>query len=195
MCITDTTTRLMMAAPVAHFGGGSGVFNGVRAYGAGGGGYAAGGPGNLGALFAGQLGCSGVTGGGGAGPGSGGRAAVMGPLAVYNGGDGALGQTQCPGARPGIMAAWVGGGGGQRPRCLQHVLRGIRRRRRWRGRTRPHSHQRERCDVHAGRPFQPSARRGVRSNHGCGITWSRVYRRLSKLNNARRTSRLRSISA
>lgn len=112
MCITDGTTRLMMAAPAAQFGGGSGVFSGYRAYGAGGGGHAGGGPGNLGALFMGQLGCTGVTGGGGTALGSGGRAAVMGPLAVYNGRDGVLGQTQCPGARPGIPAAWVGGGGG-----------------------------------------------------------------------------------
>jgi len=108
-CITDTRTQLIFASPPAQFGGGGGVFTGYRAYGAGGGGFAGGGAGALGALFPGQGDCTGVTAGGGAATGRGGSA---GTIATYHGLDGVLGQTQCPGSRPDISAAWVGGGGG-----------------------------------------------------------------------------------
>jgi hypothetical protein len=108
-CISDNRTRLVFASPAAQFGGGGGVFTGYRAYGAGGGGLAGGGAGALGASFPGQSDCSGVTAGGGALVGRGGSA---GPTATYNGRDGVLGQTQCPGTRPDIPASWVGGGGG-----------------------------------------------------------------------------------
>ncbi len=107
-CINDNPTQLIFAAPVAQFGGGGGVFTGYRAYGAGGGGFAGGGAGALGATFPGQSDCGGITAGGGAGVGRGGSSGAT----VYNGSDGVLGQTQCPGSRPGIPASWVGGGGG-----------------------------------------------------------------------------------
>jgi hypothetical protein len=107
-CIEDMQTQLIFASPVANFGGGAGVFTGYRAYGAGGGGYAGGGPGALGAPYAGQEDCTGVTGGGGTAAGQGGNAGN----ATYNGRPGTLGQTQCPGVRPPVPAAWVGGGGG-----------------------------------------------------------------------------------
>jgi hypothetical protein len=108
-CITDNRTQLIFASPTAQFGGGGGVFTGYRAYGAGGGGYAGGGAGALGAAYPGQGDCRGVTGGGGTATG---RGASSGASPVYNGRDGVLGQTQCPGTRPDIPAAWVGGGGG-----------------------------------------------------------------------------------
>jgi hypothetical protein len=113
VCITDNATQLIFASPVAQFGGGGGVFTGFRAYGAGGGGFAGGGPGALGALFMGQQDCTGASGGGGATAGRGGSAGAG--RGAYDGRNGALGQTQCDGAsigRPGIPAAWVGGGGG-----------------------------------------------------------------------------------
>lgn len=110
-CIPDMATQLLFASPAARFGGGGGVFTGYRAYGAGGGGLAGGGPGALGPAYVGQSDCMGVTGGGGAGVGAGG-ASGAGALAVYAGRSGTLGQTQCPGVRGGIPAAWVGGGGG-----------------------------------------------------------------------------------
>jgi hypothetical protein len=108
-CILDNRTQLIFAAPPAQFGGGGGVFTGYRAYGAGGGGFSGGGAGALGAAYAGQNDCGGVTGGGGAATGRGGAAAGF---AIYSGRDGVLGQTQCQGMRPGIPASWVGGGGG-----------------------------------------------------------------------------------
>lgn len=108
-CITDNRIQLIFASPVAQFGGGGGVFTGYRAYGAGGGGFAGGGAGALGAPYSGQGDCTGVTAGGGTATGRGGSA---GASAAYNGREGILGQTQCAGSRPGIPAAWVGGGGG-----------------------------------------------------------------------------------
>jgi hypothetical protein len=108
MCITDNQTQLIFASPAAQFGGGGGVFTGYRAYGAGGGGFAGGGPGALGAPYPGQEDCTGTTGGGGTAAGQGGN----GGGGVYNGRAGTLGQTQCPGIRPEVPAAWVGGGGG-----------------------------------------------------------------------------------
>ncbi len=99
----------IFAASPAQYGGGAGVFTGYRAYGSGGGGYAGGAGGALGAPFMGESDCSGVTAGGGATAGRGGRAMST---AVYDGGDGALGQTQCDGSAPGVSRAWVGGGAG-----------------------------------------------------------------------------------
>ncbi len=113
VCITDGTTQLIFASPVAQFGGGGGVFTGYRAYGAGGGGYAGGAPGALGAPYMGEQDCSGATGGGGATAGRGGSAGAG--RGTYDGRNGVLGQTQCDGSsagRPGIPAAYVGGGGG-----------------------------------------------------------------------------------
>jgi hypothetical protein len=109
-CITDNTTQLIFASPVAQFGGGGGVFTGYRAYGAGGGGYAGGAPGALGAPYPGEQDCSGASGGGGATVGRGGSAGTG--RAAYDGRNGTLGQTQCPGIMPSIPASYVGGGGG-----------------------------------------------------------------------------------
>lgn len=107
-CISDMQTQLIFASPPAQFGGGGGVFTGYRAYGAGGGGFAGGGPGALGGAYPGQGDCAGVNGGGGTAAGQGGVAGS----AAYNGRPGTLGQTQCPGIRPQVPAAYVGGGGG-----------------------------------------------------------------------------------
>ncbi|MEZ4394651.1 MAG: hypothetical protein R3A48_26560, partial [Polyangiales bacterium] len=107
-CVTDMQTQLIFASPAAQFGGGGGVFTGYRAYGAGGGGFAGGGPGALGPAYPGQGDCAGVTGGGGTAAGQGGSSGS----ATYNGRPGTLGQTQCPGVRPQVPAAYVGGGGG-----------------------------------------------------------------------------------
>lgn len=108
MCIEDMATRLVFAAPPAMFGGGGGVFTGYRAYGAGGGGWAGGGPGKLGPAYPGEDDCSGMTAGGGAGAGQGGRAFDI----SYDGRDGTLGETECPGLASGVGPAFVGGGGG-----------------------------------------------------------------------------------
>ena len=108
-CITDATIQAVFTSPVAQFGGGGGVFTGYRAYGAGGGGFAGGGPGALGAASPGQQDCAGVSAGGGATAGHGGSA---GSVTALNGRDGTLGQTQCAGVNPGVPASYVGGGGG-----------------------------------------------------------------------------------
>jgi hypothetical protein len=109
MCVGQTDpTALVFTAPVATFGGGAGVFTGFRAYGSGGGGLAGGAPGALCAPFAGEVDCSGPSGGGGAVAGQGGQA---GP-AVYNGTAGTSGATQCMGLQPNVPPACVGGGGG-----------------------------------------------------------------------------------
>ena len=105
--VGDRTT-VLFAAPAAQYGGGAGVFTGYRAYGSGGGGVAGGGPGEAGAPYEGERDCSGLTGGGGAAVGQGGA----GGSALYSGGNGVLGQTECMGSMPGVPPAYVGGGGG-----------------------------------------------------------------------------------
>lgn len=106
MC--DMGSPLISASTPATYGGGAGIFSGYRAYGSGGGGYGGGAPGALGRAYPGEQDCTGTTGGGGATAGAGGNGGSM----IYNGANGVLGQTQCPGVAPGVPAAYVGGGGG-----------------------------------------------------------------------------------
>jgi hypothetical protein len=113
VCITDSATQLIFASPAAQFGGGGGVFTGFRAYGAGGGGFAGGGPGALGLPYPGQQDCAGATGGGGATAGRGGSAGagrgVVRRAHRRARADPVRRRVHRP---PGIPAAWVGGGGG-----------------------------------------------------------------------------------
>ena len=115
-CLSGSTTGCLsspfvFAAPFTRAGGG-GVFTGLRAYGAAGGGVAGGGAGLLApiptaGMTQGQVDCTGVRGGGGTALGLGGSAGVDG----YDGQDGQDGLTQCAGTG-GIPAGFLGGGGG-----------------------------------------------------------------------------------
>jgi hypothetical protein len=108
-CVSEGAPgSLLFTSPVAQYGGGAGVFTGYRAYGSGGGGFAGGAPGALGAPYPGEQDCSGVSGGGGAVNGAGGQ----GGGSPYDGRPGISGQTQCPGINAGVPPAYVGGGGG-----------------------------------------------------------------------------------